>query len=97
MIPEHEEAFLVEYNTDDYGTISQGYEFSCWGVIDREDVFRNVSGRTKLIGNGTFYTSSTLTILPTMGLKVDGVIYTIKKLNKLLVEGEFHHYEVVYG
>jgi hypothetical protein len=97
MIPEHEEVFLVEYNTDKYGTISAGYEFSCKGVVDREDVFRNISGQTAMLGSGTFYTSSPLVILPTMGFKLDGVEYKIKRLQKLSVEGEFHHYEVVYG
>lgn len=97
MIPENEEAFLVEYQTDAYGQISTPYEFSCKGVLDRSDVFRSVSGATVLLGKGTFYTSTTLTILPSMGIKVDNVEYKITRLEKLSVEGEFHHYEVTYG
>jgi len=97
MIPENEEAFLVEYLTDVYGQISANYEFGCKGVIDRADVFKSVSGATALIGKGTFFTSTSLTLLPSMGIKIDNVEYKIKGLEKLSIEGEFHHYEVIYG
>lgn len=97
MIPENEEAYLVEYVIDKYGQILEPYEFSCKGVIDRADVFRSVSGATVLLGKGTFFTSTTLTLLPSMGIKIDSVEYKIKGLEKLSVDGEFHHYEVVYG
>jgi len=97
MIPENEEAFLVEYAIDAYGQITLPYEFSCKGVIDRSDVFRSISGATVLLGKGTFYTSTSLTLLPSMGIKVDNVEYKIARLEKLVVEGEFHHYEVTYG
>jgi hypothetical protein len=97
MIPEIEESVIIEYKVDSYGEISIPYEFTCYGVIDRADVFMNSSGMTTLLGKGTFFTSTNLTILPTMGIKIDTVEYKIKKLEKLYVDGAFHHYEVVYG
>jgi len=89
-------ATWVQVATGPYNTVVEtSEEFSC--MIEEEAQFKYELGQPVEVGKGIIFTSASLAFRDGDRVIVDETIFVIKRLIKLGDDGEFHHFEIIYG
>lgn len=97
MIPEVDTAYLIERTVDKYGTVQSTTSTSFGCMIERDTQFDYSTGNAIAIGKGIVFTSTELAFSQGKHVTIDGEEFEIRRMRKLEVYGEFHHYELIYG
>jgi hypothetical protein len=98
MIPATDRFTITWETKDKFGKISAVSNTDHYGYNDEETAFTTVNGRPDVLGRGTIMTTEDMSqLVEGQKLVINSETFYVKRKYTGRVEGQVHHYEIVYG